>query len=365
MLKKILLQADPVLTSEDGQLRAEGFSSCCGVYARADLLADAFTGRHALFGTTNVDFGADMRKALLALGNEPAGLVVGADELLLQHHRGEAIERRVALPLRWRKGFGEVQALHAGLARKLELRAAELQRFLRTLPTAGKHGWLVPVGRGARWSQTPMAGAVHIAGLPRLRLLERLSRHATSLVVHGGGDGEVAAFVLHTADARFSLVLSVEVWRGFSGEGRLLHELARGCDPAARQRVGERLAWGLLLAPQDEAERLALARLASEGGCGFDLHEDRWFRRELPFDRQALLAMHPRLGDARELVAAGAVRVLDGQPLRAEVESPAGVHRMARDADGEWSCTCPWFAAHGGERGPCKHVLAALLVVAS
>src|SRR5690348_1958709 len=29
---------DPILTSGDGRLRLESFSSCCGVYARADLL---------------------------------------------------------------------------------------------------------------------------------------------------------------------------------------------------------------------------------------------------------------------------------------------------------------------------------------
>jgi hypothetical protein len=33
---------DPVVTSSEEMLRFEGFSSCCGVYARADLGADMF-----------------------------------------------------------------------------------------------------------------------------------------------------------------------------------------------------------------------------------------------------------------------------------------------------------------------------------
>lgn len=35
-------QLDPVVTSSEGMLRFEGFSGCCGVYARVDLSAHAF-----------------------------------------------------------------------------------------------------------------------------------------------------------------------------------------------------------------------------------------------------------------------------------------------------------------------------------
>ena len=45
--------ADPVVTSGDGWLRFEGFSSCCSTYVRADLSPQAYDGRvltHSLFG---------------------------------------------------------------------------------------------------------------------------------------------------------------------------------------------------------------------------------------------------------------------------------------------------------------------------
>jgi predicted nucleic acid-binding Zn finger protein len=45
-------------------------------------------------------------------------------------------------------------------------------------------------------------------------------------------------------------------------------------------------------------------------------------------------------------------------PLEALVHS-AGVSYRVRELDGLMRCTCPWFARHQGERGPCKHVLAA------
>src|SRR6266481_5254423 len=58
MLKRILTEADPVITCGDGRLRFEGFSACCGAYARLDLLPNAVAGEHFSSGTTNVDFNA-------------------------------------------------------------------------------------------------------------------------------------------------------------------------------------------------------------------------------------------------------------------------------------------------------------------
>jgi hypothetical protein len=45
MLARILLLADPVITSSDDILRFEAFSACCSTYARVDLLPDALDGR--------------------------------------------------------------------------------------------------------------------------------------------------------------------------------------------------------------------------------------------------------------------------------------------------------------------------------
>ena len=86
------------------------------------------------------------------------------------------------------------------------------------------------------------------------------------------------------------------------------------------------------------------------GRVGYDLAKNAYFHRELPYDRAVLEKMHPRLLGAQKLVEEGAVR-LDGDS--AHVRS-GEVEYLVR---GE-RCTCPWFARHRGERGPCKHVLA-------
>ena len=37
-------------------------------------------------------------------------------------------------------------------------------------------------------------------------------------------------------------------------------------------------------------------------------------------------------------------------------------HRVRLQPEGD-KCTCPWYGKHQGDRGPCKHVLAARIVV--
>lgn len=73
--------------------------------------------------------------------------------------------------------------------------------------------------------------------------------------------------------------------------------------------------------------------------------------------------MQPRLGDARKLVAGGLVKRLkaDGAIATFEVQGTGTRHRVTLAGEQE-SCTCPWFSKYLGQRGPCKHILAASLV---
>ncbi len=98
--------ADPVVTCNEGAVRFEGFSGCCGVYARVDLDERAFQGDLYRTGTTNVDFNNPMRAALTRLrDDEETRLAVGADEVVLSRGADSVVEKKVKLPIRWIKGF--------------------------------------------------------------------------------------------------------------------------------------------------------------------------------------------------------------------------------------------------------------------
>jgi len=379
----VLAALDPVVTSSERVLRFEGFSACCGVYARVDLGAEDLDADIMGRGTTNVDFNTRMRSALNRIRScEHVGLAVGDDEVRLQRRDlGDVVEKKVVLPVRWIKGFSEVQVHQAGLRHRFDVDATTARAFLRSLPRSGspkRESWIVRQQRGLRLSQRASAGSVRIAGFDRLRLIEPLVDEPNVTVsVFSNDDTGVCAWSAHLGESRMTLVLSPEIWRGFSGEGRLLTALADRRGAEVVRRVQSHLCWQSSIDVSSLAEELdvaveqvdgALARLGARGLVGYDLISQSYYHRRLPFDIDAIEKLQPRLLQARKLVGTGAVRIVSstksrsGQVCEAFVQGTGVEHRVRLLDDGD-RCTCPWFSKHRGERGPCKHILAARLVL--
>ncbi|MFC4062845.1 SWIM zinc finger family protein [Planomonospora corallina] len=359
---------DPVITCDGERLRLESFSACGGVYARLDLLGGALDGEVFDRGTTNVDVNGPLREALARVGGrDPLHLGVGADELTVTTLDGAVVEKKVPLPERWLRGFAEVQVIASKFDLRAELAGMAAVRFLRGLPKkASANLWAVPAGRDLRVSGSPAPGGVCLAGAGRLATLHPLLRFARKLRVYGPavtGETASSAWELELPGMRYTLVLSPQTWRGFSGEGAVLDDLAGQDAEADADVVGMLLNFeptveiGLLsgrsgLTPA--RVRAALTRLGTAGKVGYDLAEAGHFHRELPYDREHVETLNPRLASARKLVAAGAVRLAG--PGAALVTTAGGERRVRLE---EGSCTCEWWYDHRGSRGPCKHVLAA------
>ncbi len=377
MLGKILLQSDPVLTWGAGVLRVEGFSSCCGMYVRADVEQRALDASELRPGTTNVDFNDGMRAALSRV-RDPDGLdlAVGEDAVEVRRDGGGAVdqvvERKVELPVRWLRGFLEVPTILSRMEPRFTVERAAAIRFVRSLPSAGRSSdavWVVPAGRSLRLSSRSRADAVRLAGVSRIRALEPALPLVRRLVVHGDPHTGASAWRLDGGDVSVTAAVSPETWRGFSGEGQLLSTLAVSEPRIARVRA--LLSWQSSLTMEELVQGAgghrrstegALAWLASRGLVGYDLARGEWFHRVLPYDldaaQQKLVAQQPRLTAARALVEAGAVETTrTGDGVRAMVRSRDVCHRVRLGAEGA-RCTCTWFSRHGIERGPCKHILA-------
>lgn len=137
------LMLDPVVTCNEQMIRFEGFSGCCGVYARVDLESDAFDADLRLRGTTNVDFNDPMRASLAGLRDgDEARLAVGTEGVTLETGEETVFEKKVALPARWIKGFNEVQCYQ----RALQLRFAVAERWMATTASS-KRDLLCPKGQ--------------------------------------------------------------------------------------------------------------------------------------------------------------------------------------------------------------------------
>lgn len=370
---------DPVLTSNENLLRLEGFSGCCGVYARVDLPEGIFEGDCHGRGTTNVDFNTDMRNALLRLrDDEHVEFSVGADEVVLGRGNERLIEKKVQLPLRWIKGFSEVQAYLPRLEVAMEVPAPDALRFLRALPKAGvpkRPTFAISAGRSIRASQREVPGAVPIHGTHRIKVLEPLLLRAQSLRVWVDRASGASGWEVRFEQGSFFLLISPELYRGFSGEGQMLSALADPPSDTVIAKVRARLKWQSELDIAALAQELelgsdeiigALAVLGSRGLAGYDSESGRYFHRELPFDLAKVEEMQPRLGNARKLIEAGKISQVSAAnataPAIFEVAGTGTTHRVRLDEEGA-VCTCPWFSKYQGQRGPCKHVLAASIMV--
>lgn len=371
-LAQRLVSLDPVVTASGDRLRFESFSACNSVYARLDVLPEGLAGGEVGFGTTNVDINQPLRSALAAMGStELLHLTVGPDEVsastLTEHH----VERKVNLPDRWVRGLAEVPSVSAGMQEVARLVGVQVARMARELPRSTPPGpvlHLLPPPRGPRLLPRALNGTVAIPGAVRLRGAERVLRHASALTVHQDRHG-ATSWTFDLPGARLTLVLTPDPYRGFSGEGTLLSQLVRPRAEANGMRLLEWLGWD----PVVDADRLAsdsgldsesvaqgLAWLAASGRLGHDAAEGGWFHRELPVDSAKVLRRNPRLRNAHALVAGDGVRpVPDGTwQVRA---SDGGSHRVSGGVD-ELLCTCEWGVNHAAARGPCKHVLAVMIV---
>lgn len=374
---KAVALADPVVTAGSGMLRLEGFSACCSNYIRVDMEPAAYAGDIVGKGTTNIDFNAPMRAALAQVRDaDGLALSVGSAAFTLHTAGNQVVEKKVELPLRWLRSMVAVQSYQAAMRKVFEVGAIPALRFVRGLPRASTSKtplWVVAGPQGLRTTAQNDGSGVRFTDSSRLRVLETLLPKARTLTLFADAQQQASAWCLDFGTMRLTLVLSAEVWRGFSGEGQALQSLVLADEGRPASAVRAQLHWQDTLRsdalaadlqwPVADVDR-ALQLLGASGLVGYDLVHGAHFHRVLPMDLAQLDDLNPRLADARALLQAGAVRLTSSTPLDAEVHS-ADVSYRVREVDGLVRCTCPWFAKHQGERGPCKHVLAAFAAQAA
>ena len=205
-----------------------------------------------------------------------------------------------------------------------------------------------------------------VAAPERLRVLEPVARFLTSLTAYAVPDEEAASvWIASLPGARLLVTLSPHFSRGFSGEGGLLEDLADDALAIEAEFLDTALHGRWRFAEADlgatgldaDRARRALSWLGAHGRIGFDPVEQVWFRRELPFPSGALAGDPPRLRDAKKLLDSVQWRA----PGEAEVLSAGKAYAVRLDPP---RCSCPWWSKHPGDRGPCKHLLAAQLTAA-
>lgn len=215
------------------------------------------------------------------------------------------------------------------------------------------------------------SSGVKVGGLERLRLLRDLAPLADQLRIFAPSNGESSEWQLKCGGLNFTLTLTAESSRGFSGEGQVLDSLAFAQSNNV-SKVLAALKWQSKLEPErlaaiceieNDKVKQALSILGSRGLVGFDVDRG-YFHRELPFDIEKVETVHPRLIAARKLLATDRVTINKSHEDSIEAYvSGTDTRHFVRLASAEEKCTCPWQVKYEGARGSCKHILAVKLMV--
>jgi len=368
---QMALLKDPIVTAGNEKIRFEGFSHCAGVYARVDVLGDALDGEFPENGTTNVDFNQPMISALSSIHKtEQVVLSVGKKEVTLAKQDQKIIERKVPLPTKWIKGLTTVQLFLADAERAFTFNRIQTLQLFQSLPSGKPKADYYLIMRGNRPSFSPVqsANGICIGGVHRLRLLEPLLPLATELRVFPHSEMQSVTWQLYFGGVRFSLSVSRDAWRGFSGEGAALESLIEDVPDAWVDAV-DKFSYAnqtfnpTLLSIEEgldlrKVENIT-GRLSAMGLLGFDLDENNFFYRRLPFKLSRIISLNPRLKDAEKLLSENKVEIILQTDNRVEgkVQGSGVNHFVVLEGDAE-KCTCTWFSKHQGERGACKHILA-------
>ncbi|UKB84763.1 SWIM zinc finger domain-containing protein [Chryseobacterium sp. MEBOG06] len=368
---QISLLKDPIVTAGNERLRFEGFSHCAGVYARVDVLPDGLDGEFLENGTTNVDFNQPMITALGSIRpNERIMLSVGEKEVGLYKEEKKVIERKVPLPVKWIKGLGTVQIYLSQSEKRHSFNKIQTQQLFRGMPkgVVKSDYYLIVRGNKPMFSPVKSADAVCIGGLHRLRLLEPLLPYIDSMQIFSHSNMQSTTWQLYMGNIKFSFSLSRESWRGFSGEGAVLDSLIsdisdQWIDALDKYAYANQSFSTTALALEENLSLTATdnltGRLAAMGLLGYDLDDQEFFYRRLPFKLSRILEMNPRMKNAEKLIHEGKVEILNSNKERTEARvGGTGVHHTVIIDDEKERCTCEWFSKYQGERGPCKHMLA-------
>jgi hypothetical protein len=365
------LLKDPIVTAGNEKIRFEGFSHCAGVYARVDILPDGHDGEFPENGTTNVDFNQPMISALSSVNrSENVLLSVGKKEVAISKDGQKVVERKVPLPTKWIKGLTTVQLFLADAEKVFSFNRIQTLQLFQSLPNGKPKTdyYLVMRGNKPAFSPVKSDNGICIGGIHRLKLLEPLLPLATELKVFPHRSMQSVTWQLYFGAVRFSLSISRDAWRGFSGEGAALESLIEDVPDSWIDAV-DKFSYAnhefnpTLLSIEEDLDLKKVenitGRLSAMGLLGYDLDENHFFYRRLPFKLSRILSLNPRLKDAEKLLQEGKVEITlqSDNKVEAKVQGSGVNHFIVLEGDNE-KCTCTWFSKHQGERGLCKHILA-------
>jgi hypothetical protein len=368
---------DPIVSVGAGELHFEGFSSCNSVYARVNILKNGIDGEFLHSGTTNIDFNSQTIRAFNNVQQSEKLLVgVGPKEVHVITEKQKTIENKVTLPNRWIKGLGNVQVFLSEMEFAFQLTKFESLQLFKTLPNTTTKSEYYLTKTGSNYSFLPIEkqNSIKVGGIHRLNLIQKLISSVDSLLIYRHETQQSFALILNFKDIQMTYLFSNSVYRGFSGEGRLLEDLT--------DSISQNLINGMnnyfktnevfnpaLISVESGIDLKIMNNLQSNlsgiGLLGYNLFDNNYFYRKLPFKLERLISFNPRLKNAKKIVDSDEIKILEKTEtfIKASVKGSSDIyHTVIKNGD-KYQCTCNWYTTNENNRGVCKHILAVKIAI--
>lgn len=363
---------DPIVSVGAGELHFEGFSSCNSVYTRVKILKNGIDGEFLHSGTTNIDFNSQTIRAFNNVQQSEKLLIgVGPKEVHVITEKHKTIENKVTLPNRWIKGLGNVQVFLSEMEFAFQLTKFESLQLFKTLPNTTTKSEYYLTKTGANYSFLPIEkqNSIKVGGIHRLNLIQKLISSVDSLLIYRHETQQSFALILNFKDIQMTYLFSNSVYRGFSGEGRLLVDLTDSISPNLINGMNNYFKTNEVFNPTLISVESGIdlkimnnlqSNLSGIGLLGYNLFDNNYFYRKLPFKLERLISFNPRLKNAKKIVDSDEIKILEKTEtfIKASVKGSSDIyHTVIKNSD-KYQCTCNWYTTNENNRGVCKHILA-------
>lgn len=398
---------DPVVTVAPDALIFEVFSKDEGTYAQLSIARDGLEEEGEwVCGTTSIDFSQELFDGVQRIRSyRPVTLKVGPDAVAVDSGESEVIEKRIALPDSWLRGFLQVQSASTLSDASIDLDAIGLYNLLRQLRM---HADEKKKGRAIRvelvpgetpslvlepWEELLSADGVYkgtrpevvrIWGRRRWMLLRRLMPFVQSATLHLIGSGMPSFLVVRAGAvtltlgltgftaANWSKCLQFDTMLPRTEANKLSPKVLKHLDKHKRATLDE-----LVKATKGDATDVlqALQTACQNGLVMVDLAAGCYRLRPLlvdPPDPSKLRYRSANEKAAWDLVAAKAVNLTSENEtfgVGTELVATVAVAADKREYRSQFTltdegrirgakCTCHAFRTNGLKEGPCAHLLA-------
>ena len=272
--------------------------------------------------------------------------------------------------------MGNVQVYLSEMELAYRLNKAEAIQLFRSLPKQAVKTdyYLVKRGIAYTFAPSPSGNAIKVGGAHRLNLLQGLLLLADSLFIYRNPSEQTVAFVLNFKGVELLFLLSDNVYRGFSGDGRYLENMIEDIPMEWLVGINNFFKTNEVFSPtmvsiENDINLGTMstlqASLSSIGLLGYNLLDRNYFYRRLPFKPERLASLNPRLQNAKKLTENNEVQLIEQHDsfVKAHVKGSGGVtHTVILDGE-HAQCTCNWYTNHQTNRGLCKHILATKMMI--